>query len=243
VYLTNLIELGAFGLFLKSLPQAFEDMAGVSFSTLATPLGRLAMAYVHPVVTLGALTWAVARGSDVVSGEVGRGTMEMLLAQPVRRSAVMLVPSAITVAGAAGLAGLCWLGQSIGIATVALQGPVDPVRLAPGPLNLFGYMVFLAGVSTMLSACDSQRWRTIGIVGAFYAVELVAKLAAQLAPALAWLSRFSFLSLYDPHVSIISAQRGWHAAMHDTAWLVALGVLAYVVAVVVFSRRDLPAPI
>ena len=40
--------------------------------------------------------FAIARGSDVVSGELGRGTLEMLLAQPVSRLQVLYTQAAVT---------------------------------------------------------------------------------------------------------------------------------------------------
>src|SRR5687767_14992598 len=81
VWLTSQVELGALALFLKTLPASFERLAGVPFSTIATETGRLSVAYVHPVTIFTATAWSIARGSDCVSGEIGRGTMELLLAQ------------------------------------------------------------------------------------------------------------------------------------------------------------------
>src|SRR5947207_2532793 len=121
IYLSNLVKIGAFGVFLQSLPPAFEDLAGVPFATVATPLGRIAMVYVHPVVIFSGVAWSIARGSDVVSGEIGRGMMEMLLGQPVRRLAVLLVPAVVTTVGTALLVAMCWLGNAAGIANTRLQ--------------------------------------------------------------------------------------------------------------------------
>ncbi|HEX4132904.1 MAG TPA: ABC transporter permease subunit [Pirellulales bacterium] len=243
VALTSLIKLGALGLFLQSLPKSFEDLAGMPLSAMATTLGHVAMVYVHPVVTLCTLTWAVARGSDAVSGEIGRGTMEMLLAQPVRRSAIVLVSAAVTMVGAAGLAAGCWLGDAVGIATTELETPIEPARLLPGALNLFAYTVFVAAIATLASACDSQRWRTIGVVGAFYVLELILKVTSQMAPRLRWLRWFSFLTWFEPHALIVDSNHGWSTALHHSAWLLGLAAVAYAAAVAIFCRRDLPAPL
>ena len=42
--------------------------------SVATSLGRISMAYVDPVVVFAATVWGIGRGSDAVSGEIGRGT-------------------------------------------------------------------------------------------------------------------------------------------------------------------------
>ena len=41
--------------------------------------------YEEPMIYMIMTIWCVARSSDVVSGELGRGTMEILLSQPVSR--------------------------------------------------------------------------------------------------------------------------------------------------------------
>ena len=61
----------------------------VSFAQIATSAGRIAVAYDDPIVLLLVTVWAISRGSDAVSGELNRGTMEMVLAQPVTRLGVL----------------------------------------------------------------------------------------------------------------------------------------------------------
>src|SRR5262245_60431688 len=87
IWVGSMISVPAFTQFLtNALPQRFERLSAVPFSEMATPAGRIAVIYVHPLVLFSALAWSIARGSDCVSGEISRGTMELLLAQPIRRS-------------------------------------------------------------------------------------------------------------------------------------------------------------
>src|ERR1700761_2529492 len=95
VWLPSLVELGAFGVFLQALPREFESLVGVPFAKVATTTGRIALAYIDPVVIFTIVTWALARGSDAVSGEIGRGTMELLLAQPVSRSSLLMTHATV----------------------------------------------------------------------------------------------------------------------------------------------------
>ncbi len=132
VYLSSLIELGPLGVFLQTLPPAFEKLSGVPFASVATPAGRISAAYVDPVVLFATTIWAVGRGSDTVSGEIGRGTMEMLLAQPVRRLSVLATQGAVTTIGSAILATAVLLGTCTGLATVSLGEHVDWKAFIPG---------------------------------------------------------------------------------------------------------------
>ena len=84
--LSSQIEMNAFqDVLLRAIPEDWQKMSGVPFSEVATHVGRVALAFVDPVVVLTATVWGVTRGSDAVSGQLERGTLEMILAQPVRR--------------------------------------------------------------------------------------------------------------------------------------------------------------
>ena len=147
VYLSSLIELGPLAVFLQTLPPAFEKLSGVPFASVATPVGRISAAYVDPVVLFATTIWAVGRGSDAVSGEIGRGTMEMLVAQPVHRLSVLATQAAVTIGGSGILAIAVLVGTSMGLATVRLSEAVSWTAFVPGAMNLFAMMVFLSGVT------------------------------------------------------------------------------------------------
>ena len=71
----------------------------------------------EPVLILCVLVWSISRGSDVVSGELGRGTMEMLLAQPISRGQLFLAHAVVTIAGLFLLCLLVFAGITMGIET------------------------------------------------------------------------------------------------------------------------------
>lgn len=242
VWMTGQVNLGALGTFLRAMPPAFERLAGVPVAAIATPTGRIAMGYVDPVLMLCAVAWSIARGSDCVSGEIGRGTMEMLLAQPLRRWSIIAMHAMVTTLGCVLLAVSCWLGTWIGVRWFASAAEVDAMLFVPAALNLFGLMFFLAGVGTLVSAFDNQRWRTIGILGGFYVAESLLKVVARVKPEFGWLMNLTFLGLYEPQVLVLTAADAWRQCGVYLAWLVGLGSLAYIAGIIVFSRRELPAP-
>ena len=94
------IEMNAFqDVLLRAIPEDWQKMSGVPFSEVATHVGRVALAFVDPVVVLTATVWGVTRGSDAVSGQLERGTLEMILAQPVRRRALYTTQAFATICG------------------------------------------------------------------------------------------------------------------------------------------------
>ncbi|HVX10862.1 MAG TPA: ABC transporter permease subunit [Pirellulales bacterium] len=243
VWLTSLVELGAFGVFLQALPREFESLVGVPFAKVATTTGRIALAYIDPVVIFTIVTWALARGSDAVSGEIGRGTMELLLAQPVSRSSLLMTHATVTTAGSAILAAAAWLGTLQGLVLTGLAKEVEPRHFIPAAVNVFAATFFLAAFTTLVSAFDNQRWRTLGIVGAFYIVELLLKIVARMAPRFNRLMYVSFLGAYEPQSLVIYPETAWQVSLRHDGALIGLGLAAYFAAAITFNRRDVPAPL
>ncbi len=237
------------------MPDLVEQLLPVPFSQVASSAGRIAVAYDDPIVLLLVTVWAISRGSDAVSGELNRGTMEMLLAQPVTRLGVLGTQAAVTLGGAALLAGMALLGTSVGLATIRLEETVSPQVFVPAALNLFAITAFLAGLTTMVSAGSNYRSHTIGIVGAFYAVSMIVKIVGRLAPGWKWLTYGSFFTPFEPQLLVSNAAKAWSLATADAGGsfelgglgydgvLIGLGLASYLVASVIFYRRDLPAPL
>lgn len=130
VWAVSLVDMSRFRAILEQL-RDFERFSPISFDQITTYPGRIGMAFDEPVVIFCTVAWAVARGSDVVSGEVGRGTLEMLLAQPVSRTRLLLTHALVSVVGLALLVLAGWLGMWVGVqlTTVEELVPAPSVRL------------------------------------------------------------------------------------------------------------------
>ena len=243
VWLSSKIELGALSNFLlNALPRDWERISGVPFKDVATPAGRIGLAYVDPVILFALVVWSIARGSDIVAGEIGRGTMELLLAQPVRRLSVYLSQAAVTTVGCVVLAMALWLGTCAGIATVKLPGEVPMSYFIAPAINLFGMAYFLAGFTSMLSAFGSYRWRIIGLAGGFYIVSVILKIIGRMATGWEWVAYSSFLTTLEPQAFVGDPSDASSLLLQYSSILLGMGLLFYAVGAAMFCRRDLPAP-
>lgn len=143
---------------------------------------------------------------------------------------------------------------------VPMATKVNPHDMWPAAVNYFTLGFFLAGLSTLISAVDRYRWRTIGIVAGIYVLQLVMKIIGLASDRWNWLLNFTFFSAYDPErfVSIainqpsdtwrlvlMNEQGGWTGLgpLGCDLLLLGMGGAAYVVATIIFCRRDLPAPL
>src|SRR5207244_4008742 len=106
----------------------------VPLSFILTYDGRVSLTFVEPIVTFTMAVWAITRGSDVVSGELGRGSMEMLLAQPVSRTQVLATQSATTVIGCGVIALAVWAGVAVGLHVCSVEED-RPQVIAKVPLT------------------------------------------------------------------------------------------------------------
>lgn len=242
VWLMSLFKLGGWATLLNLLPDFVEPMIGVPVADLATPTGRLSLLYVHVITTLTCVGWAVGRGSDSVSGQIARGTMEFLVTLPVRRWRLLLPHAVVSTAGAALLALSVWGGAALGLVTFKLDGQVSNLRFLPGVVNLFSMTVCLTGLATLLSSMDRDRWRTIWLTGAWFILSLIVKIVARVWEPGWWLKYTSFLTPFEPQ-RLILLRDGPAAQYWDCNWkLLAVALTAYLAAALIFTKRDIPVP-
>ncbi|TWU48064.1 ABC transporter permease subunit [Rubripirellula reticaptiva] len=289
VWVVCLLDMGQFTTILEQF-RDFEKYAPIEFDALFTYPGRVGMTYDEPIVILCTVIWCISRGSDVISGELGRGTLEMLLAQPIRRRTLLLSHATVSVVGLAMLCLLVWAGIAVGVMattvtesvsppsfripifnldipltvdkpvtqTMPLSDRVDVEAYAASTFHLFAFGFFLLGLSTMFSALDRYRWRTVGAVVGIYVIQLVMFGLGKAAESLSWLLSLSFFSCYKPQkmTSLVSKHGSsgpWSltetvpdGALPPLVYpliLIGLGMLFYAFAIHHFGRRDLPAPL
>jgi len=244
IWLSSQIPMPVFqDVLLRAIPQDWQRLSGVPFTEVATHAGRVALAFVDPVIVLAATVWGITRGSDAVSGQLERGTLEMVLAQPVRRLAVFATQAIATTAAAALLCGVLFAAVYTAVSLGPWAGKVDPLRFVPAASNVFGLMVCMAGIAACVSAADSYRWRTIGILCGFYVFSILAKLVGRLSTSLGWVGYLSILNAYEPQRLVGDPSTSWPLLATYDGVLLGLGIAAYAIGAVLFCRRDLPAPL
>ncbi len=295
VWMVSRLDTQRFEAILELLPGEWKKFTVVEMDWLITYAGRISLAFDEPIVVFGMSIWAIARGSDCVSGELNRGTLEMLLAQPLSRLQIITHQAIVTMIGVVCIAAASWAGTWTGIQATTIKEEVRPTwslpfsmpglgrevsrpwaaretrytRMSekveshifvPAAVNLMSLGTFLAGVSTLVSACDRYRWRTIGIVVGAYVVQTIFKLVGMAADNWRWLTYLSIFTPYEPeagvHLAMTAPDLTWSIVKYDAAgqWtglgplgadliLIGGGVVAYIAAAIVFQRRDLPAPL
>ena len=237
----------AANLFTKMLPEFFQRLLPVPIDMIATIEGRVVVGYEELPVGLLMALWTVTRGTECLAGRLGDGTLEMMLAQPVRRLALVMSHSGVTLLGVAAVALAAWLGTAIGIFTVGFDEETSITTYLPATFNLFSVGVFMAGSATLASAIAPSRAQAVAIFVGFYVLEITFKILGLMSSDLAWLKKWTFLSAYEPTQLTIglksSPELYWPLFWQTNGLLIGLGLAALAAAATIFCRRDVPAPL
>jgi len=248
VWVVGQMDLSAIEMLFKTgLPEFIRNMLPVPFEVLATPEGRLAFAYEDsPTIVLTAL-WAVSRGTNCLAGRLEEGTMELLLAQPVRRFTIFSTHTTITLLGCVALGAASWLGTGLGIAIAGFEPPPAWRLFIPTSVKLVGLSVFWTGLATLISAFATSRGQAVGVAIGFYVFEITFLIVSRLSSQLEWMKWITVLSAYEPTATTIGIANdpaaSWPLFWQANAVLYGGGVALLAAAALRFCRRDVPAPV
>ncbi len=231
--------------------QAIQAIIGGDLVGLDQPAELMTVAYVHPVTLTIFGIWAIGRSSGALAGEVDRGTMELLLAQPLARWRLVFTHFLVDLITIPVLC-LCMIfGTWAGVNVVGIEG-VD-LRPYAGALLNAGVMIFaISGYTMAMSACGRFRWRVLSFALGVSLVQFFINLLAQMWDRIAFLRPLTIFYYYQPQAIILKDQ--WTVPIgKDWPWLggevygivvlLLVGAIGYALALLVFSRRDLPAPL
>lgn len=206
------------------------------------PTDFLAIGLLHPIVLVMCLVWGVGRAAGAVAGELDRGTMELLMSQPVPRNRLIL---AHLIVDAVVLPALCvsfFLGTQFGLWAVGpfvpdyallddaakesalIQGLIQRIPRDPTPLevrgrgqvlglaNTLALMFAFSGMTLALSSVGRSRWKVVGYAVLAVIVMFVANTIGQLWEPAGFVRPLTLFYYYQP-------QR----VMIDGDWMVDLG--------------------
>ncbi len=243
------------------------------------PNDFLAMGMLHPVVLTLCVVWAVGRAGGAIAGEIDRGTMELLMSQPLPRNRLILAHFLVDLMVLPIICLAFFLGTQFGLYLVGdfvpdytalkslkmpggrasmLPIPENPEPLAVsglgeyrGLINTFALMFAISGITIALSSAGRSRWKVIGYAVLIVVIMFVANTIGQLWEPATFFRPFTLFFYYQPQKAMLDSN--WLVEM-DKAWpgvpaisgvgmLLAVGIAGYLLALRIFTRRDLPAPL
>ena len=209
--------------------QAFIAFGGaVDYASAAGYLGIELFSLMVPLLLLVA---AIGTGAGSIAGEEERGTLELLLANPVSRTKVVLEKTVALVFEIAGLGLVLWLALWVGALLASMD--ISAGHLAAATLSAVLLALAFGTIAVLLGAATGRRTVAIGLTAA---AAVAAYLVNGLAPLVHALEVPQKLSPFY-HYAVGDPLRNGVSLTH-LAVLVAIAVVATGLAPWFFSRRD-----
>ena len=216
------------------IPEQFVNFGSGDLLSLT---GSITLALQHPLFLAMLGIFAVGLASTAIAGERQRGTLEVLLARPIGRRRIYLTFAFATAAIIVVLVGVAVVGMMIGATIQGVEGELEPARLPLVWLNGVLLWTSFASFGLAASVTFNRPGPAVGLTLAYlvimYFLEVLGSLWEDAEPLQAWSLFHHFL----PKEILAGDANAW-----DFALLAALTLVPAIYALIVFPRRDIPAP-
>jgi ABC-2 type transport system permease protein len=170
----------------------------------------MTIAYVHPLVITILCIWAIGRAANAIAGEIDRGTMELLLAQPIRRTQIILAHLIVDGITFPALCLVVWSGTYCGTWMMGLQDAVGtqqvlPRYFFPALACMLGLLFSVSGMTMWMSSMGRSRPRVWGFAISFFLVMFLANVLGQIwVKELSWIRPWTLFYHYQPQAIILN---------------------------------------
>ena len=236
-------------------------------------MDMLSIGYVHPVMQFVFAIWAVGRASGAIAGEIDRGTMELLLAQPLARTRLVLAHLLVDVVTIPCLCLALFVGTYVGIwwidpiqvrkpdaslkvpfkipdnndPQVRKQLEIYPWRFLHAQPVVAGLIFAITGLTMFLSSMGRYRWRVMGLAVVIVLLMFMVNVLGQMWEPASALRPLTLFYYFQPQ-QVIPLQPDWFVSFYGRpipmlAVLYGTGIVGYGLAFAILARRDLPAPL
>lgn len=216
----------------EQLPEALLAAFAGEFSDFTSPAGFLNSQLFFFLLPLVFMFFAIAGGSSAIAGEEERGTLDLLLANPIPRWRIVVEKFAAIIVLTLVLAFALFLALAIGALVVDMD--IGLLALAQVTTSVFLLAAAFGSLSLALGCLTGKRGLSIGLSAG---IGLGAYFLNAMAPLVHSLEGYRVLSPFYYYIGADPLANGLNA-VHV---LVLLGLITVPLAVAVwgFGRRDL----
>lgn len=221
----------------KWVKDIIRFLLGADLTEFFTPTGVMTIGFSNSIIYALSFIFLLTTCSRIVSGEIDRGTCDLLLTLPLSRVSAYVSSSLVWILSCAPLALMPFAGVYLGTHWFPLKEPVEYGRLLLPVVNLFFLFLSIGGISMLFSAIYTRRGSAIGVVIAVLIFSLMINFLAQ-----NWsdINRVAFLSLLNYYKPLPLVKSG-ELSYYNIGVLAGIFAVTWAGGLVVFSRRDIPA--
>ena len=221
---------------MKIMPQQFKTMMGEQFFTTLTIDGAAAFGFNHPVVLAIFIVLIISLSSRNIAGEIEKGTMELMLSFPVKRTSLVtkLWGIGIFIIFLVILSAL--LGSIISVMIYDDLTREFIIKLSKIGLNLWFLMVLIFSFSLMISTFEREGSKVVAktaiVVMVFYFLDLLSTMWK----AISFIKPYNIFTYYQPQ-KLVSGERD---LLQNLPVLIVFIIIFFVISLWQFNRRDIP---
>lgn len=178
--------------------------------------------------------FSIIVGGALLAAEEGRGTLEVLLSQPLSRRGLFLGKLAGAVIAVVAILAIAGSGFLLSAPLVDLKGEVTGGELAIAPFVLLPFAWFVIAATVLAATLTPTRGRAAGLMIVAAVASYVLNIIAGLAESLSWLRFFSPYYYSDAQRVLTDGPVWQHQAL-----LLAAAVACAALALVAFERREI----
>jgi ABC-2 type transport system permease protein len=211
------------------LPPALEALLGTDLS-FATGPGFVSAEFFSWIPAL-LLVYAITKGTGAVAGEESAGTMDLLLAQPVRRAELTLDKVAAFLAGSVLIVFIGWLGFAISVPFIDIDVSLGDTFVASANMLPITWLFF--ALALWLGVVAPNRSTAAAVATGIAAAAYFTNALAAGVDGISWLRYASPFYYYGAGLPLVHGIDWAHAG-----GLSAVAALFIAMSLRAFQRRD-----
>jgi len=224
----------AFLSFLNMLPSIVKTALGGDMLQAGNTAALLTIGYQHPLVMFLCMLFAVGVPTGLLTGEVQKGTMELILSRPVTKTQVYICACVLTLVGMFGLVLTMFVGTFTAVHIYRFEQPI--------PLDLFfriavngGLLASTFGAFALVCAATFARvYSALGVAVAFLTLNYFVSLISE------WWQTIRFLRKATLFYFIYYSDIFYGWPVRNMEWLMVILLATAAVGALIWNRRDLP---
>jgi ABC-2 type transport system permease protein len=221
--------------FFNLVPKSLKALFGGEYLDILSVNGFLSVLFTHPVNLLLLCTPVIAMATRTASGGAEEGRTDLILSQPVSRSAVLLSRFASGAAASLLLVLSMLAGHLAGTALIDLPETPDRLPFILAALNAYFFLLGVQGIAFLASAAVQLRSTAVGIIIAAVAFMFFLRLAAQFWDFFEIPAALSLFTYYIPSKVVFLRSIPWE----DILSLAAFFAVGSAFALHIFNRKDI----
>ncbi len=221
--------------YIDMLPAFLKTFIGGEAVQVGNIAGLIAIGYQDPLILLLYMLFAVGVPTALLSGEVQRGTMELILSRQTTKTQIYISAGLITIIGMFGLVVVMFLGTVTATCLYNFKQDVplyDFFKLATNG----GILASAVGGITLLAAACFRRGMAVSITVAYLVLNYFAEIVAEWWPRMKWLKPLNIYH-YVKDAKIFT-ESAWPVG--NMAVLITILIVSTIVGGIIWARRDLP---